>query len=80
VTPQEERVLGALAWRERTDRAAAFPLRRVATAALGGDDQLAARVLADLDLQGCVRTDTMGWYSGSLTPKGRAVARLRQAS
>jgi hypothetical protein len=73
-------VLQALAWRERSGRSGVFPLRRVATAALGGDDSLAARVLADLDLQGCVRTDTMGWYSGSLTSKGRTAARLSQAS
>ena len=41
---------------------------------LGGNDALAAKVLAQLDLSGCVCTDTMGWYGGWLTPRGRAIA------
>jgi len=49
-------------------------VRRIARAALGGNDDLAARVLADLDLQGCVHTDIMGWSSGWLTSKGRAIS------
>jgi hypothetical protein len=49
-------------------------MRRIATATLGGNADLAAKVLADLDLEGCVHTNIMGWSSGWLTPKGRAIS------
>jgi hypothetical protein len=49
-------------------------MRRIATATLGGNDDLAAKVLADLDLDGCVRTEIMGWSSGWLTSKGRVIS------
>jgi hypothetical protein len=49
-------------------------MRRIAAATLGGNDDLAARVLADLDHEGCVRSDIMGWSSGWLTSKGRAIS------
>lgn len=67
------RVLRAVNWAERLSSAPALPLKRIATATLGGDAELAARVLAALDQDGCVRTDTMGWQSGWLTSQGRAV-------
>jgi hypothetical protein len=66
-------VLQALEWSERTALSATLPIRRIATATLGGNDDLAAKVLADLDLEGCVHTNIMGWSSGWLTPKGRAI-------
>jgi hypothetical protein len=66
------RVLRAVEWSERMSSAPALPLKRIATATLGGDADLAARVLAALDQQGWVRTDTMGWQSGWMTPQGRA--------
>jgi hypothetical protein len=49
-------------------------MRRIATATLGGNDDLAVKVLADLDLEGCVHTEMMGWSIGSLTSKGRALS------
>jgi hypothetical protein len=66
------RVLRAVEWSERMSRAAALPLKRIAVATLGGDADRAARVLASLDEEGWVTTDTMGWQSGWMTPKGRA--------
>jgi len=51
-------------------------MRRIAQATLGGNDDLAAQVLADLDLEGCVHTEVMGWLSGRLTPKGRAISAI----
>ena len=80
MTPQELQVLEALTWWERTAPSAAFPLRKIARTALGGNDALAANVLAQLALKGCVCTDTMGWYSGWLTPKGRAIAMTTYAA
>jgi hypothetical protein len=74
VTPEALRVLQALEWSERTTLCATLPVRRIATATLGGNDDLAAKVLADLDLDGCVRTEITGWSTGSLTPKGRAIS------
>lgn len=73
MTAEARRVLEAVAWSERTNPSLSLPLKRIATVALGNADQ-AARVLADLDEEGYVRTDTMGWYSGWLTWKGRSVA------
>lgn len=72
MTSEALRVLEALAWSERTTCCATLPMRRIATAALGGNSELAAKALADLDLEGCVHTDIMGWSSGCLTAKGRA--------
>jgi hypothetical protein len=74
VTSEALRVLQALEWSERTALCATLPIRRIAEATLGGNDDLAAKVLADLDLEGCVRTEMMGWSSGWLTPKGRALS------
>jgi hypothetical protein len=74
VTSEALRVLQALEWSERTALSATLPMRRIATATLGGNDDLAAKVLTDLDLEGCVHTNIMGWSSGWLTPKGRAVS------
>ena len=53
---------------------ARIPLRRTASAALNGDTQKAAQVLAALDAAGYVRTDTMGWYTGWITEQGRQTA------
>jgi len=74
VTSEALRVLQALEWSERTALSATLPMRRIATATLGGNDDLAAKVLADLDLEGCVRTEMMGWSRGWLTSKGRALS------
>jgi hypothetical protein len=74
VTSEALRVLQALEWSERTALCATLPMRRIATATLGGNDDLAAKVLADLDLEGCVRTEIMGWSSGRLTAKGRVLS------
>jgi hypothetical protein len=71
MTPEGYRVLQAVAWSERLGRGPALPLKRIATQTLGGNGDLAARVLADLDGEGWVHTDTMGWQSGWLTAKGR---------
>lgn len=65
------RVLRAVEWSERMSRAATLPLKRIAVATLGDADR-AARALASLDEHGWVTTDTMGWQSGRMTPKGRA--------
>jgi hypothetical protein len=51
-----------------------LPIKKIATQTLGGNGELASRVLALLDGEGCVHTDTMGWQSGWLTPKGRGAA------
>ena len=67
------RVLRAVEWSERMSGAPALPLKRIAMATLGGNAELAARVLAALDQEGWVGTDTMGWQSGWMTPQGRAV-------
>jgi hypothetical protein len=77
MTPDALRVIEAVAWSERLGSGPVLPLKRIACDALGGNDDLAARVLADLDEQGWVHTDTMGWQSGWLTPKGRTAAALK---
>jgi len=74
VTSEAFRVLEALAWSERIALSETLPIRRIAAAALGGNDDLAAKVLADLDLEGCLQTDIAGWSSGCLTSKGRAIS------
>jgi hypothetical protein len=75
VSTTERRVLEALAEAASSSGPNdVLPLRRIATEALDGDDQLAARILEALDLDGCIRTDRMGWYEGWLTEKGRAQA------
>jgi hypothetical protein len=66
------RVLRAVAWSERMSSAPLVPLKKIAMATLGGDADRAARVLAALDQEGWVGTDTMGWQSGWMTPQGRA--------
>ncbi len=76
MTPDAYRVIEAMAWCERLGSGPVLPLKRIAAEALGGNGDLAARVLADLDQEGWVQTDTMGWQSGSLTPKGRTAAAL----
>jgi hypothetical protein len=76
MSPDAFRVIEAMAWSERLGCGPVLPLKRIAADALGGDGDLAARVLADLDEQGWVHTDTMGWQSGWLTAKGRTVAAL----
>jgi hypothetical protein len=77
MTPDGLRVVEAVAWSERLGSGSVLPLKRIACEALGGNGELAARVLADLDEQGWVHTDTMGWQSGWLTAKGRTAAALK---
>jgi hypothetical protein len=74
--PDGYRVIEAMAWSERLGCGPVLPLKRIAAEALGGNGELAARVLAALDQEGWVHTDTMGWQSGWLTPKGRTAAAL----
>ena len=76
MTPEAVRVLQALEWSERTALSETLPMMWIARATLGGNDDLAAKVLADLDLEGCVHTRMMGWTNGSLTSKGRAIGAL----
>jgi hypothetical protein len=76
MNPEAYRVIEAVAWSERLGCGPVLPLKRIASDALGGNHDLAARILALLDEQGCVHTDTMGWQSGWLTPKGRTAAAL----
>ena len=76
MTPEAVRVLQALEWSERVAPSTTLPMRRIAQATLGGNDDLAAQVLADLDLEGCVHTEVLGWLSGRLTPKGRAISAI----
>jgi hypothetical protein len=76
--PDAYRVIEAMAWSERLGGGPVLPLKRIAADALGGNGDLAARVLADLDQRGWVHTDTMGWQSGCLTPSGRTAAALHE--
>jgi transcriptional regulator with XRE-family HTH domain len=48
-----------------------LPLKRIATKALKGDAEAAAKALQELDGGGFVRTDTMGWQTGWVTALGR---------
>jgi hypothetical protein len=76
MTTEGYRVLQAVAWLERMNHSQELPLRRIATDTLGGNGELAARVLSDLDQQGWVHAGTLGWQSGWLTPQGRVIATL----
>ena len=80
MTPDAFRVIEAMAWSERFGSGQVLPLRRIAADALGGNSDLAARVLAALDDEGCVHTDTMGWQTGWLTAKGRTAAALHDTA
>ena len=71
MTPEAQLVLRAIVHAQEVSSDEALPLKRIARSALGGGAALAAKVLAELDSEGLVATDTMGWYSGWLTPKGR---------
>ena len=69
--PDTEQVLAALCRSAAGRKSSVLALRRVASAALAGDSQRAAKALRELDAMGYVRTDTMGWYTGWLTERGR---------
>lgn len=73
LTDEARRVLRALVRFDKVKPHVALPLRRIATDALEGNVEAAARALQDLDLAACVRTDTMGWHSGWLTRLGREI-------
>jgi hypothetical protein len=75
VSPPAQRVLRALAKANGANPGEPLPLRKIARRALAGDAQLAARVLAELDLAGLVRTRMMGWHYGWLTASGLEVVR-----
>ncbi len=75
MTPHAQRVLVAIVRAEERASDRVLPLKRIARTALEGDRALAAKALAELDAEGLVRTDTMGWYSGWLTSKGRRLSR-----
>lgn len=68
------RVLVSLCRAEGEPSEQPLRLRRIATKALGGDEQKAAAVLAELDALGYVHTRMMGWHFGWVTPKGRGAA------
>ena len=74
VSPAAQRVLRSLARAEEGVPGGTLPLRKIAKLTLGGDAELAARILSELDLAGLIRTDVMGWHSGRLTTRGREAA------
>jgi len=75
VSPTAQRVLLALATANDANPGEPLPLRKIAGRTLVGDTQLAARVLAELDLAGLVRTHVMGWHFGRLTARGKEAVR-----
>ena len=54
-------------------------LRRIAMSVLG-DTERAAKVLAEMDIQGYVRTDIMGWHSGWVTVRGREAVKPSESN
>jgi len=70
VTPDSLRVLQRLLATKRPP-SGLLSLRRIAVTVLNGDSERAAKVLAELDGDGYIRTDTMGWLTGRLTEKAR---------
>ena len=80
ISPTAQRVLLALAKADNADPGETLPLRKIAKTVLAEDAQLAARVLAELDLAGLVRTSVMGWHFGRLTARGREALRKLGAS
>jgi hypothetical protein len=73
--PDAYTVLQALSWLERQlpSPAPDLPVQRIAVRAMGGDEDRASRAVQELDQEGCLVTDTMGWHSGRLTGKGRSI-------
>jgi hypothetical protein len=71
VTPDGRRVLQVLLRANRRSPEESLRLRKIAIGVLGGDSERAARALAELDAEGYVRTETMGWLSGRVTEKAR---------
>jgi hypothetical protein len=80
ISPTAQRVLLALAKADDANPGEPLPLRRIARRTLAGDAQQAARVLAELDLEGFVRTHMMGWHFGRLTARGKEAVRKLEAS
>jgi len=75
LNPAAQRVLLALVKAECASPGEPLPMRKIAKRTLAGDAKLAARVLAELDLEGLVRTDVMGWHFGWLTAKAYEAVR-----
>ena len=80
ISPTAQRVLLALAKADGANPGEPLPLRKIAKRTLAGDGQLAARVLAELDLAGFVRTQMMGWHFGWLTARAKEAVRKLGAS
>jgi hypothetical protein len=80
ISPTAKRVLLALAKADGANPGETLPLRKIAKTVLAGDAQLAARVLAELDLADFVRTHMMGWHYGRLTARGKEAVRKLGAS
>ena len=72
MTPEDTRVLEAIALSERTTPPHCLPLKRIATQALGGDSQRAMTVLVALEDRGFLRGNSVDLLSGWLTMKGRS--------
>jgi transcriptional regulator with XRE-family HTH domain len=70
-----QQVIRALVLFDKEHPSAPLPLKRIATKALEGDVETAAKVLRELDAAGLVRTDTMGWQTGWLTALGRSAGK-----
>jgi hypothetical protein len=73
MSPEARRVLVAAVDFEGRACGGVIPLKRIAMDVLD-DADAASRALRELDLSGCVRTDTMGWQGGWVTRRGRALA------
>jgi hypothetical protein len=76
MSPDAQRVLLALAKAdEEAKTGEPLPLRATAKRTLAGDGNAAGRALGELDPLRLLKTDTMGWYFGRLTARGREAAR-----
>jgi hypothetical protein len=76
MTQEGHRMLAAIASAERAAGSSYLPLKRIALRAVEGDAACASRLLAALDAEGCIQTDTMGWQGGWITDKGRLLSRF----
>ncbi len=71
VSENAQQVLRALVLFNSEHPSSPLPLKRIATKALEGDADAAAKALQELDAGGFLRTDTMGWQTGWVTAFGR---------
>lgn len=71
MTPDGRRILQVLMRASKHAPRGSLRLRKIAISVLDGDSERAARALAELDAEGYIRTDAMGWPSGRLTDKAQ---------